>query len=95
MIDRIEEAEALVEAERYSEAAKKMEQCEQEWIEYEDSLAPYVNHDELQEIGVSIATITPFIKEEEKASALSQMANTKTLLIHKKDVNMFVWRDFV
>lgn len=95
MISEIENVQSLVTNERYNEAAEKIKQCEDKWVEYESRLAPYVNHEDLQEVGVSIAAIEPIIKGEDRTLALSYIKTTKTLLIHQQDVNLFAWRDFI
>lgn len=95
MISEIENVQSLVENERYDEAAEKVKKCEDKWVDYESRLAPYVNHEDLQAIGVSIASIEPLVRGEDRTLALSYIKTTKTLLIHQQDVNLFAWRDFV
>lgn len=80
----IEAGEESVRQKDFDAAQGHIKRAEDIYVKAEKYLSAFVNHSTLDEIGVSIAAITPFAKGEEE-EFLSHCEAAKTALKHLKN----------
>ena len=95
MQQQTEQAENLIEKGDISQAVKRIKDMENEWVSEESRLAIYINHDLLEDIGVSIASLRGLAKVEDKSLFYSAAEELKTKFIHIKDINSLSYRNFI
>ena len=82
MLRTFEKIEIALDNKNETKALKLCETAEKQWVECEKSLTYFVNHSEISEIGVDIASIKPLIKRNEFAEGLSILSGAKVKLQH-------------
>lgn len=82
MTQAFEKIEIAIDNKNKTKALKLCETAEKQWVECEKSLTYFVNHSEISEIGVDIASIKPLIKRNEFAEGLSILSGAKVKLKH-------------
>ena len=88
---RISDCIAAYEAGDADRAAKAAETLETYWIEVEERLSVFVNHSELDNIGISIAKLSPLAAAGDKAQFLAECKLAKTMVTHLKGDEGFSW----
>lgn len=95
MKNKTEKIEDLVRDGDISVAEDKLKTLEDDWIENEERLAVYIDHELLEEIGVSIASLKKMVNADDKNLFYAASAELKTKFIHMKDINSLSYRNFI
>lgn len=82
MNEIFEQIETAAKNDEFSSAVKLCEKAEKEWINHEEKLSFFVNHQEVCDIGVAISAMKPMIEHKEKAEFFSELNKAKTQLTH-------------
>ncbi len=93
--DDIKTVEELVKQGKIDGAISKIDRLEKEWIKNEIRLAIYIDHDLLEDIGVSLSSLKSLAKTEDKSFFYAETAELTTKFIHMKDINSFSYRNFI
>ena len=79
----------LADAEKYAQKAEKI------WIDAENILSIFVNHNDLSEVGLSVAKLEPLIKAKEVGNFSAECRRSIVALIHIYNSEMFHWDNFL
>lgn len=71
--------------ENFENSLKKSEKLKEKWFNYENQLAFFIEHDELEKISLKIAIILENSTNKEYKTALEDVIETTYLLEHVKD----------
>lgn len=93
--DDIKSIEELVKQGNIDGAVSEINRIEKEWIKNEIRLAIYIDHDLLEDIGVSVSSLKSLAKAEDKSFFYAETAELTTKIIHMKDINSFSYRNFI
>lgn len=93
--DDIKAVEELVKQGNIDGAVSKIDRIEKEWIKNEIRLAIYIDHDLLEDIGVSVSSLKALARADDKSLFYAKTAELHTKLIHMKDINSFSYRNFI
>lgn len=86
-VKKMEELKEVLKEEKYNESKNKSEELNEKWFEYEDKLAFFIEHDEVEKISTKVAVILENTINEEYKAALEDVMETTYLLEHVKDKN--------
>ncbi len=81
----IEQGEDCIRIGDYETAEKYMKEAEKIYVKAETYLLAFVNHSTLDDIGVDIAQLAPFVEKGEEAELFSHTNAAKTSLKHLKN----------
>lgn len=84
-LQQLENLTEILKNEDFEKSKSKSEELKQKWFEYEEKLAFFMEHDELEKISLKIAIISENSLNEAYDSALEDVIETTYLLEHVKD----------
>lgn len=86
-VNKMQELKEVLKEEKYHESKNKSEELNKKWFEYENELAFFIEHDEIEKVSTKIAVILENTVNEEYKAALEDIMETSYLLEHIKDKN--------
>ena len=81
--------EALVEDYNKDEEIEKVEKFEKEWKKIENKLSYFIEHDELEKVGVAIVEMKAYVETDLKENAYEKMKEIKFRIDHIKTKQKF------
>lgn len=93
--DDVSKIEELVRNGNIDGAISEIDRLEEDWIKNEIRLAIYIDHDLLEEIGVSISSLKSLATAQDKSFFYAELKELTTKFIHMKDINSFSYRNFI
>lgn len=85
METKIDELKQLLLDGNYEESKNKSEKIRDDWDEYENKFAYFMDHEEIEKLSVKVAAIAENATNKEYELALEDSVETKFLLEHVKD----------
>lgn len=85
METKIDELKQLLLDGNYEESKTKSEKIRDDWDEYENKFAYFMDHEEIEKLSVKVAAIAENATNKEYELALEDSVETKFLLEHVKD----------
>ncbi|NLY44162.1 MAG: DUF4363 family protein [Clostridiaceae bacterium] len=81
-IQQITQLEDMVKSERWDEAKKQLEDIEDLWIKKEKWMATLIDHEEIDNIKMTLAKLGEYVYFRETADFMAESATLKILIKH-------------
>lgn len=85
----LDRTEALIVSGNWSEAGKEAEAIKQKWKKLQSKWTVAVEHEEVDEISLMIFRLVEYIRCEEKASSLAELASLRDFILSVPDKDSF------
>lgn len=81
--------EDMMEHQNKQQIEKKMEESMDKWHKIDETMAYYIEHDELEKVDTAIVNMKSYFETEDFSSAVAELEESKFILEHIQQKNSF------